>query len=178
MGNMSSPVERRSVIKAAAWAAPVIAVSAVAPMAAASDGPAPLPTRFYYTVGTDSTTINGVTTNLSVVGGNVSLEGKPGDSAGVATIAITLPEGYTWQETQTNYAWTGPVSSTTSAGKTRITYTSAAPLTIADGQNSASIYFTGGKLVGTGASPSNPAALRIATTQYPGTTSNWPSDED
>lgn len=167
-------VSRRTLVKAAAWAAPVVAVTIAAPAAMASEEP-PLPTRFYYTIGYDQTTVGGIVKNLAVTPGSVILEGKPGDSAGQVVITIWIPVGYTWQEASTPFGWT---KSTPSSGSPRVIYTLDENLVVPAGSNNASAWFPGGTLVGSGASPANAASLRIASSVYGGGRTYWPTDEE
>jgi hypothetical protein len=173
-GAASRNVSRRTLVKAAAWAAPVVAVTVAVPAASASE-PEPLPTRFYYTIGYDQTTVGNVVRNLSVTGGNVIIEGSPGDSAGTIVITIWIPTGYTWQEAATPYGWT---KTTPATGSPRVIYTLESALTVPVGANSATAWFPGGTLVGSGASPTNAASLRINSSVYGGGRTYWPEAEE
>lgn len=163
-------VSRRKVIKAAAWSAPVVALAVASPMAAASITPQPA-NRFYSTVGVDQTVINGIFTDLAVVGGAAIVEGAAGYSVGTVTIDIWIPSGYVWQEKETPHGW---VKTRNESG--RVQYQSIEELKVG---GSSSQWFPGGTLVGSGALPgSNAASLRVSSTAIAGPRVYWPSDDN
>lgn len=164
MSKNQSEFSRRAVVKAAAWAAPVVAVAAAAPIAAASV--TPLPKRFYSEVILGGSEVNGDYPEISSNAANVRLEGAPGDTTGEIVMEFTLPVGYTWQGNDQFGNWDGP-EIFDDQGQTVVRYTHA-PITIAAGANSATAYFFGGKATGTGASRSNPMSLDYYSDQFPG----------
>ncbi|WP_292836208.1 hypothetical protein [Microbacterium sp.] len=169
----TKPVTRRTLVKAAAWSAPVVALTMASPAQAASPPP-PLPPQFYFTIGVDANNVDGVYQNLQVLPGSVIAQGTPGFTAGTITITVWIPVGYTWSAPATP-GWT---KSTPETGSPRVIYTLDAPLTIPADANTQSAYFPGGTLVGTGASPSNQASVRINSTVYPGARTYWPVDDE
>jgi len=137
-------VSRRTVIKAAAWSAPVVAVAVATPLASASTPPAPAPsTRSYWDGGTAINKV--VTTGNQYIRVNQSaslgfeVEDENGDpepagkyTSGPATVRITWgagggvtdPQPYSVQETNLNgWVRTGSLPGTGVSGQIEYTYT-------------------------------------------------------
>lgn len=89
---------RRTVLKTAAWAAPVVAVAVAAPFASASSGKLPSDYIVSATI-TGSIPENAATANdIWVSQGTVTLQGKPGDTSGLLTGYVTVPVHYDAQQ--------------------------------------------------------------------------------
>jgi len=134
---------RRTVLKTAAWAAPVVAVAVAAPFAAASSGK--LPSDYIVTATITGSIPQGAATanDIWVSQGSVTLQGKPGDTSGVLTGYVTVPAHYDAQQSDGGPAFVVGQSYngwTLSAvrGTNRKTYEFSYPsLTIAQGATSA-----------------------------------------
>lgn len=173
--NKDAQVKRRSILKAGAWAVPVIAVAAAAPAAAVSGEP-PLPPRYFsQDIRLAQGRIDNVVNVLRVVEGFSVFQGAPGMTAGYGIVRVVVPVGYTWAPDPALAGWTALVDTTTS-GLTRYNYTTDNEMIIAAGQNTISIPFAGGELTGNGASTTNQARLYTGTTVYAGIDSQFPSE--
>mgnify|MGYP003457807080 CR=1 FL=1 len=166
-----SNIERRSVLKAAAWAAPVVAMAAAAPLAAASVPPKP---KRYFTVGftmnREEEEENGikVSKNINLVEGTFELQGAAGDSAGTPYIRIDVPVGYNWVPNGDMGAFSVVGPTTLEDGRTRYRYTAVTEMKIPAGANETFLLFPGGVMVGSGATTTNRASLVVATDQHDG----------
>ncbi|MGB4779136.1 hypothetical protein [Microbacterium sp.] len=92
MTEESSAPSRRTVIKAAAWAAPVVAVAATAPLAAASvDSLQPAGSlSFGYNQGAGTVTVSGASYSVTAIG----TSGGTAKSTGALSVAVRVPAVY------------------------------------------------------------------------------------
>ena len=146
----TSEPSRRTVLKVAAWSAPVVAVAVAAPFASASSGK--LPTDYIVSAGITGQAEEGATNagDIFTTTGTITLNGKAGDSSGVLTAFIVVPNNYTAQNGQGGAAfvvgnvyngWTLSSTGTLSGGRKTLTFTHPA-LTIPTGSTSTSTSFS------------------------------------
>lgn len=172
MTDKNTPIERRTIIKAAAWAAPVVAVAATAPLAAATVVTVSLTTTS--TLG--GVANNGIVGDITLTAGNFTLTGLPNTTAGFTHIGVTLPTGYT---AETLGGVPLAVNTPINAGWTVVSVAAdyvelvGPSLTVTSG-TSAVAWFDGLKLIGTGATPTNKAVFEYWTDNVAGGESSFP----
>lgn len=159
-----SGTSRRRVVKSAAWSLPIIAVAVAAPAASASE-PA-VPERYFFAGGTNTRTIAGVVQEITLTGGDFSLNGPAGTATGEITLVATFPEGYTdWQVVSELYSWTWVESE--EDGLKVVTF-SHPGLTVATSGTAVSVWFAGIVLLGSGATKRNNATFAYSSTNFSG----------
>lgn len=140
--NKDRSIERRTVVKAAAWAAPVIAIAATAPLAAASAG-----NSHIGITGTNTFSVTGYTAGAT---GTYNL-------SNASAYVTNTGTGWNIQQITVNVAWYGPVSHTgfTIYGATRtagstFTYEGRTWTVVQSNANGVAIRLTEGIVVGVG----------------------------
>lgn len=112
-------MNRRGVIKAAAWTAPVVAAAAVVPRAAASGEPEPGPVTGAYIAATNINNKRGVAINLSDDDGNT----VPLPAGAVITLTVTDSGTLAGPLTVSGGTFSGGTPSSLTAGTYTITAT-------------------------------------------------------
>ncbi|MBP2411506.1 hypothetical protein JOF48_000305 [Arthrobacter stackebrandtii] len=155
---------RRRVVKGAAWSLPVIAVAVAAPAASASDPV--FQERYIFSGGTNTNTVEGVIQEVTLTGGNFTLEGPAGTTTGEITLVATFPDGYTeWTAVAELYSWTWV--ETEEDGLKVVTF-SHPGMTVTTAGTPVSAWFAGIVLLGSGATKRNNATFAYSCTNFTG----------